>query len=135
MIKLNGNNAYFIPPKNRYGLSTNETHDLTEHDFSILVNVKIDWDKMTADSPTQEGGIVAKNGKHCGLSTFKFTDGRTYIKAQWWVNSDKKEDVYQDLWFDVEGNTKFMNISMLHDSKTKTITLTIDGYGLVQTIH
>lgn len=129
MIELNGNNAYFIPPKNRYGLSTNETYDLMEHDFSILVDVKIDWDKMTADSPTQEGGIVAKNGRHCGINALKYTDG-TYIKAQWWVNSDSGGIEYKDLWFEVEGNTKFMNISMLHDSKTKTMTLTIDEVSM-----
>jgi hypothetical protein len=127
MIELKGNNAYFIPPKNRYGLSTNETHDLTEHDFSILVNVKIAWDDMTAESPTKEGGIVAKNGKHCGLSAFKFNDDRIYIKAQWWVGSDTTEDEYQDIWFEVENNSEFMNIAMLHDSKTKTVTLMVDG--------
>ena len=130
MIKLNGNNAYFVPPKNRYGLSTNETFDLTEHDFSILVNVKIEWDKMTADSPTQEGGIVAKNGQHCGLNAFKFNDGRTYIKEQWWVKSDVGLVEYKDIWFDVEGNLEFMNVSMVHDHKTKTITLSVDGESM-----
>ena len=129
MIKLNGNNAYFVPPKNRYGLSTNETYDLTEHDFSILVNVKIDWDKMTPDSPTQEGGIVAKNGRHCGINAFKYTNG-TYIKAQWWVLSESGEIEYKDIWFDVEDNDKFMNISMLHNSKTKTMTLNVDGKSM-----
>ena len=125
MIKLNGNNAYFVPPKNRYGLSTNETYDLMEHDFSILVNVKIDWDKMTPETPTKQGGIVAKNGRHCGINSLKCTNG-TYIQALWWAQLENGEIKERDITFKVDDNDKFMNISMLHDSKTKTMTLSVD---------
>ena len=127
MIKLKGNNAYFIPPKNRYGLSTNETFDLTEHDFTILVRVKVDWDSMVAGEPSQEGGIVAKNGRHCGINSFKYADGRTYIKVQYWTSTDTEEFVYGDIWFDVEGNPEYMDVAMIHDSEEKTITIDVDG--------
>ena len=40
MIQLKGDNAIFIPPKNRYGLCKKETFDLTEKDFTICVQVK-----------------------------------------------------------------------------------------------
>lgn len=127
MIELKGNNAYFIPPKNRYGLSTNETFDLTEHDFTILVRVKVDWDSMVAGEPSQEGGIVAKNGRHCGINSFKYADGRTYIKVQYWTSTDSEEFLYGDIWFDVKENKDWMDVAMIHDAEEKTITIDVDG--------
>ncbi len=129
MIKLKGDNAYFIvPTQNRYGLSTNQTYDLTERDFSILVEVKVDWDKMVADTPTNEGGIISKNGQHCGLNAIKLSDGHTYIKATWWITPDQGGPaVYKDLWFDVKSNSKYLKVAMTHHKETKTMTLWVDG--------
>ena len=128
MIELKGNNAFFIAPKNRYGLSTNETYNLTEHDFSILVRVKIDWEKMIAGTPTHEGGIVAKNGRHCGLSALKLSDTETYIKAQFWTWEDREVGVeFRDVWINVNNQSEFMDIGMIHDKKNKKITISVDG--------
>lgn len=128
MIKLSGDNAFFIAPKNRYGLSTNETFDLTEHDFTIMVRVKIDWDSMKAGTPTHEGGIVAKNGRHCGLSALKLSDNETYIKAQFWTWESREVGVeFRDVWIDVKSNSEYMDIAMIHDKKNKKMIIDVDG--------
>ena len=97
-------------------LSTNETYDLTEHDFSILVRVKIDWEKMIAGTPTHEGGIVAKNGRHCGLSAFKVYQWYRYLYKSPILDMGSIREVgeieFRDVWFDVEDNrSEFMDIS------------------------
>jgi len=127
MIKLTGNNAYFIPPKNRYGLSKNELYTLTEHDFSMVVNVKIEWDKMYTGTDTQEGGIIAKNGMHCGINSFKLWDGSSLIKAQYWVISKTGKTEYKYIWIDVKKNRGYMKVAMMHDKENKTIRLWVDG--------
>ena len=111
MIELTGDNAYFIPPKNRYGLSKKETFDLTEKDFTITVKVKVDWDSMILGTATHEGGIVAKNGRHCGLSAIKTGENQCYIKAQFWTWSSREVGVeFHDTWIDVKQKKDWMTI-------------------------
>lgn len=128
MIQLKGDNAYFIPPKNRYGLCKRETFDLTEKDFTICVRVKIDWDKMEIGTPTHEGGIVAKNGRHCGLSALKINEEQCYIKAQFWTWQTREVGVeFHDTWIDVNQNSDWMTVAMIHDKKKKVVTCYVDG--------
>ena len=128
MIQLKGDNAYFIPPKNRYGLCKRETFDLTEKDFTVCVRVKIDWDKMEIGTPTHEGGIVAKNGRHCGLSALKINEEQCYIKAQFWTWQTREVGVeFHDTWIDVNQNSDWMTVAMIHDKKKKVVTCYVDG--------
>ena len=85
MIKLTGDNAFFVPPKNRYGLSKKETFDLTEKDFTFTVKVKINWKSMITGTATHEGGIVAKNG-----SGFAYPSQSIYIE-NFSPNSEQKK--------------------------------------------
>tara|TARA_R110002153_G_scaffold271002_2_gene437917 strand:+ start:33 stop:764 length:732 start_codon:yes stop_codon:yes gene_type:complete len=128
MIELTGDNAYFIPPKNRYGLSKKETFDLTEKDFTITVKVKVDWDSMILGTATHEGGIVAKNGRHCGLSAIKTGENQCYIKAQFWTWSSREVGVeFHDTWIDVKQKKDWMTIAMVHDKSKKIVTCYVDG--------
>jgi len=128
MIELTGDNAYFIPPKNRYGLSKKETFDLTEKDFTITVKVKVDWDSMIIGTATHEGGIVAKNGRHCGLSAIKTGENQCYIKAQFWTWSSREVGVeFHDTWIDVKQKKDWMTIAMVHDKSKKIVTCYVDG--------
>jgi len=128
MIELKGDNAFFVPPKNRYGLCKKETFDLTEKDFTICVKVKIDWDNMIAGTPTHAGGIVAKNGRHCGLSALKINENQCYIKAQFWTWVTREVGVeFHDTWIDVKENKDWMSIAMIHEKNKKIITCYVDG--------
>jgi hypothetical protein len=128
MIELTGDNAYFIPPKNRYGLSKKETFDLTEKDFTITVKVKVDWDSMIIGTATHEGGIVAKNGRHCGLSAIKTGENQCYIKAQFWTWSSREVGVeFHDTWIDVKQKKDWMTVAMVHDKSKKIVTCYVDG--------
>ena len=128
MIELTGDNAYFIPPKNRYGLSKKETFDLTEKDFTITVKVKVDWDSMILGTATHEGCIVAKNGRHCGLSAIKTGENQCYIKAQFWTWSSREVGVeFHDTWIDVKQKKDWMTIAMVHDKSKKIVTCYVDG--------
>lgn len=128
MIKLTGDNAFFVPPKNRYGLSKKETFDLTEKDFTFTVKVKINWKSMITGTATHEGGIVAKNGRHCGLSAIKTGDNQCYIKAQFWTWMSREVGVeFHDTWIDVKENSDWMSIAMIHDKSKKIVTCYVDG--------
>ena len=50
MIKLKGNNAYFLPNVHKSNLSTFPLNKICKDSFTFCVRVKINWDKMEADT-------------------------------------------------------------------------------------
>ena len=75
-----------------------------------------------------ESASIVPDVKVDGINvSFKYADGRTYIKVQYWTSTDTEEFVYGDIWFDVESNKDWMNVAMIHDSEEKTITIDVDG--------
>lgn len=130
MVEFNGTNtlAYFLPPKNRYGVCTRETFDFTEYDFTITLKVKVDWEKMKPNTPTSDGGIVAKNGRHCGIIASRISEGQCFLKAQFWTWLDREVGVeFHDVWIQVKEDDEIHDVSMIHDKKKKIITIVVDG--------
>lgn len=84
-LKFEGNNAWFVTPDNKYGLSKYPMKDITEGDFSFLTSVKVNWDKMNPNDNTREGGIIIKNGLHLGLSVIKPDNEHVYVKGTIWA--------------------------------------------------
>lgn len=84
-LKFDGNNAWFVTPDNKYGLSTFAMKNITDGDFSFLTEVSVNWDGMNPDDLTKEGGIIIKNGLHMGLSVVKPNKDHYYIKGTIWT--------------------------------------------------
>ena len=84
-LKFNGDEAWFVTPDNKYGLSTYPMKNITDGDFSFLTHVRVDWDKMNPNDLTREGGIIIKNGLHLGLSVVKPDNEHVYIKSTIWT--------------------------------------------------
>lgn len=130
MVDFNGTStlAYFLPPKNRYGVCTKETFDFTEYDFTITLKAKVDWETMKPNTPTSDGGIVAKNGRHCGIIASKISEGQCFIKAQFWTWLDREVGVeFHDVWIQVEENDNIHDIAMIHSKSKKLITIVVNG--------
>ena len=135
-LKVDNENFYFIPTKNKNSLNLYSVEDLFQNDFEIMVKVKVDWEKF----PTGEevGGIVSKNGEHMGLFTFKSWDKQTceyILMAKVWTEEDK-EVIMKDLCFKVgeapkphEAKKKpdyIYNLKLTHNLSDKIITFTCD---------
>ena len=128
MIKFDGATGYLVPPKNRYQLSTYEPYDVTEYDFTFVARVKADWDKMNPYDKTREGGIIAKNGKHIGLSVLKNTDDRLYIRGQFWCKLEDQSETFYDLFIEVDPEIKdeILNIAFVHNKSEKKLALLLN---------
>jgi hypothetical protein len=86
-----GDIAWFVPPTSRYGLSRVSSKELTNSDFTFMCKIKVDWNKMTENTMTQEAGIMIKNGKHLGISIAKTGDNFRIIKGEAWTKTDNPE--------------------------------------------
>jgi hypothetical protein len=83
---------------------------------------------MIIGTATHEGGIVAKNGRHCGLSAIKTGENQCYIKAQFWTWSSREVGVeFHDTWIDVKQKKDWMTVAMVHDKSKKIVTCYVDG--------
>lgn len=84
-LKFEGNNAWFVTPDNKYGLSKFPMKNITENDFSFLTSIRVNWDKMNPNNNTREGGVIIKNGLHLGLSVIKPDNEHVYVKGTIWT--------------------------------------------------
>ena len=84
-LKFDGNNAWFVTPDNKYGLSTFPMKNITEGDFSFLTSIRVNWNKMNPEDNTREGGVIIKNGLHMGLSVIKPDYDHIYVKGTIWT--------------------------------------------------
>ena len=87
MIKLKGNNAYFLPNVHKSNLSTFPLNKICKDSFTFCVRVKINWDKMEADTLKSWGGIMMRNGMHSGLVAVK-SQSSFAINGEIWTNID-----------------------------------------------
>lgn len=83
-LQFNGDNAWFVSPDSKYGISRVPVKTITEGDFSFLAKIKVNWDMMNPNDNTREGGVIMKNGLHMGLSVIKPDNEHVYIKGTIW---------------------------------------------------
>lgn len=125
MIEFDGNTGYFIPGRHKYQLSRYELSDITENSFSFVVKVKINWDLLNPFDKTKEAGIICKNGQHIGISAFKYTDYKNFIKGAFWTKDDNGNEFYNDIVFEIDDafKNKILNLAFTYDSIEKKIRL------------
>lgn len=69
-----GNDCYFVPPNNKYGLNSGDVVNLTLADFSFVTRIKLNPEEMQKiwdETQQVEYAIINKNGMHCGISLTK----------------------------------------------------------------
>lgn len=97
LLNFNGDFAWFCPAKNKYDLSLKSVDGITNDDFTFISKFKVNWDGLDNNKPYREGGIVNKNGKHVGLSVFKFETGECFVKGCIWTNNGNSDDIMNDI--------------------------------------
>ena len=135
-LKVDNENFYFIPTKNKNSLNLYSVEDLFQNDFEIMVKVKVDWEKFSTGE--EVGGIISKNGQHMGLFSFTNWDEQTceyLLMAKVWTEEDK-EVIMKDLCFKVGEAPKphevgkkpdyIYNLKLTHNLNDKKITFTCD---------
>lgn len=129
-MKFNGSEAYFLTPTNKYGLSKVEPKNITEDNFTYLARLTIDWDKMNKDDLTKEGGIVVKNGMHCGLMAFRDHKNMCYIRGCIWVTGPDGLPMLIDRCIEVQDTQKVFELSFTHIKSEKRIIIGDQGFFL-----
>ena len=141
-----GNDAWFIPPTSRYGLSRVSSQDLHLTDFTFCARIKIDWDFLIPETNTQEAGIMIKNGKHLGLSIAKTGDNYRILKGMCWTEESKpiegsskpfvlsnSEQILIPLNAGLDISEDYIDISLSFNIQDKKFKLTANNFEKTQT--
>jgi hypothetical protein len=128
-----GNDCYFVPPNNKYGLNSGDIVNLTLNDFSFATRIKLNPDEMQKiwdDTQQVEYAIINKNGMHCGISLTKaFNDEcRGYhAKGTIWVHDgnggNKPIAILSTTIFATSEEDSIIDIGFSYSKDKKYITL------------
>jgi len=126
MLKIKEKEPYIILPKQRYGLSTFEPHNVMSSDFTFFVDYQLDSKKMG-----EEYAIVARPGMHMGLMVKTIDDVNFILSWDFWTNVDG-ENKWNSVEFDMSGdnghlpNDRFF-VLIYHDSISKKFTFYLNS--------
>jgi hypothetical protein len=142
---FNGNDAWFIPPTSKYGLSRVNSNDLHLGDFTFLVRVKVDWDFLIPNTKTQEVGIMIKNGKHLGISIAKTGNNYRILKGMCWTEKRNDTEIigepsenatYEQILLPLNAETDisndYMDISISFNLTKKLFKLSANDFEISQ---
>lgn len=132
-MRFNGDNAYFLTPTNKYGLSVKEPKNITDDNFTYLAKLRIDWDKMVYGELSAEGGVVVKNGMHCGIMAFRDHEDMCYIRGCIWVTGPDGLPQLIDRCIEVKDTEKEFELSFTHIKSEKRIIIGDQGFFLDRT--
>lgn len=128
-----GNDCYFVPPNNKYGLSSGDIVNLTLDDFSFATRILINPDEMQKvwDETNQiEYAVINKNGLHCGISITKaFNDGYNgyHAKGTVWAHDEqgghKSISILSKSIFATSDNDNLIDIGFSYNKDKKYISL------------
>lgn len=129
-LDFNGDDAWFCPPQNKYGLSKQPIKDITNDDFSFLSKINVDWNSMHGETSLVEGGVIIKNGLHTGISVVKSIDNQCFIKGTIWTEDisfegDGKQsyDILLRVNWGPNDLHKELNIGFSYSKDKKTLSL------------
>jgi hypothetical protein len=125
MLKIKEKEPYIILPKQRYGLSTFEPHNVMSSDFTFFVDFTLDSEEIG-----KEFAIVARPGMHMGVMVKTLTEDYSLISWDFWTDIDG-EKTWNSLNFDILGeNQTLLNdryfMFVRHDSINKKFTIYVD---------
>jgi len=138
-LKFEGNNAWFVTPDNKYGLSKFPMKNITEGDFSFLTSIRVNWNKMNPADNTREGGVIIKNGLHLGLSVIKPDYEHVYIKGTIWTidaslgsNGMKNYDILVKVNYEPGDLDKEYKVGFSFKRKEKEFSVYCNGTWLTE---
>lgn len=126
-MKFIKDECLYITTDNKYDLIRSSIKYLTTDDFTILVRFKPDWDSMNPNDLTSEGGLVAKNGMHCGMTVRRdyINDTDVYVgKCIFFTEKEKGHPIGNEMIIDLLKNEEWYEFSMRHDLKNKKVNFT-----------
>jgi hypothetical protein len=85
---------------------------------------------MNKDDLTKEGGIVVKNGMHCGLMAFRDHKDMCYIRGCIWVTGPDGLPMLIDRCIEVQDTQKVFELSFTHIKSEKKIIIGDQGFFL-----
>ena len=132
MIKFTGNDAWFLPNVHKSNLSNFPLNKLCEGSFTFCVRVKPDWDNMplTAENQyTYWGGIMMRNGMHCGLVSLR-RKTEISVSAEIWVNvNGVPKPITTFLTLQEKDKDKWLDLTFIYDKSTNSIKLYSNEYN------
>jgi hypothetical protein len=126
-MKFTNNESLYIAPENKYNLSRVNVRDLTLDDFTILIRFKPCWDLMIPGELSAEGGLVAKNGMHCGMTVrHEYINGvGVYVGKCLFFTEDEEGTVFPNIIInELSGDMDWYEFSMVHNLENKSMTFT-----------
>lgn len=123
-MKFLKDECLYVTPDNKYDLIRSSIKYLTTDDFTILVRFKPDWDVIDPNDLSSEGGLVAKNGMHCGLMVRKDNingvDGY-FGKCIFFSEKEPGHPIVNESIIELEKKEDWYEFSMRHDLKNKKV--------------
>jgi hypothetical protein len=126
-MKLSKDECLYVTPDNKYDLIRSSIKNLTSSDFTILVRFKPDWDVMNPNDLSAEGGLVAKNGMHCGMTVRRdfINDSDVYVgKCIFFSEKELGNPIGNEMIIDLPKDKEWYEFSMRHDLENKKVNFT-----------
>jgi hypothetical protein len=122
MLKIKEKEPYIILPKQRYGLSTFEPHNVMSSDFTFFIEFTLESREIGKDY-----AIVIRPGMHMGVMVKTVSEDYSLISWDFWIdNNGEKSWKYVNFDIMKENNTslddKFF-VFVKHDSISKKFTI------------
>lgn len=121
-LKINKDNIFFILTENRYGLSERIDCDMDD-DFTLYTKARLFPESITNNTAY----IIARNGMHSGISTFKDPNGKIIIQFSYWFyddsDVDKQSPIYKNVAVMLDENliNESNHYTMICNNNKKTI--------------
>jgi hypothetical protein len=113
-LKTNKDNIYVFSPHSRYiDYTTNEWNSFMEKDFTIVVDLKIDFNNM---APHESKYFISRNGKHAGLACYVDASDNVHLMGTYYFW--KHESI------EISGKTE--NVSPISIEKSFTYCIPIE---------
>lgn len=124
-MKFKNKLGYFLKNTDQYELSKNLPTNITENDFTFCVRVKVDWNKMSHEGLTKNGGIICKSGMHLGLIAIKTVDNQLINATAWYTHDGENKPL--DISVVVDKDEKYIDLAFIYQKELNKITLVKNG--------
>jgi hypothetical protein len=129
-MKFVKNECLYITPDNKYDLIRSSIKYLTTDDFTLLVRCRPEWESMNPNDLSAEGGLIAKNGMHCGMTVRRdiINDTDVYVgKCIFFSEVTEGYPIGNEMIIDVLPDKEWYEFSMRHDLANKKVIFKCDG--------
>lgn len=126
---FNGTSSYLIRNTDLYGLSRYNHEHLIDKNFTILANIKPNFDLALNKNEPRIGYVVCKNGLHIGIYFMKTIteNGNLYQVGCSYCTIHNGTDSFNYVNIDIKKSDNIYNVAMVHNKNDKSITLYVNN--------